>query len=226
MKNIIIATVLLLSSPLFSKDLPMKPGYRQLKLSELPRDRNGSLLSHFYSEASSSNRKFKDELDGNQKLMLEAMIQSLRNGRAPMANSIWKKFVRSFKNGKKNLDLNNIIFSLMNSSYLGKKPKLAYRASLFKILKDKVAILDKEKEYFKDMEKDCNANPLCTYDTKDELDRTRDLWKRRFKIFEKEMKTAEDSFKDIYDDQDGHSRLVLYMGKLFFESAEAILEDN
>jgi hypothetical protein len=226
MKIITIAAVLLLSSPLFSKDLPMKPGYRQLKLSELPKDRNGSLISHFHSEASLSNRSFKDSLDGNQKLMLEAMIQSLKNGRAPMANSIWKKFVRSFQNGNKNLDLNNIIYSLMNSSYLNKRPKLAYRASLFKILEDKVAVLESEKDHFKEMEKECNANPLCGYYTKDELDRTRDLWKRRTKIFEKEMKNAKDRFKETYDEEDGHSSIVLYMGKLFFGSAEAILEAN
>ncbi len=204
----------------------MKPGYRQLKLSELPRDRNGSLISFLYSSASTSNRSFKSSLNGTQELMLDAMIDSLKNGRAPMANSIWKKFVRSLQNGKKNLSINNIIFSLVNSSYLYKKPKLAYRASLYNILKEKVSILENEKDFFKDMEKDCEANSLCGYDTKDELDRTRDLWKRRTKIFEKEMKDAEDRFKEAYDEDDGLSHLVVYMGKLFFESAEDILSDK
>ena len=226
MKIITIATLLLLSTSLYSKDFPMKPGFRQLKLSELPKDRNGSLISHFYSQASASNNKFRDSLNGTQKLMIDTTLDSLRNGRAPMANSIWKKFVRSLQNGKENLDLNNVIYSLMNHSYLEKRPKLAYRASLFKILKDKVEILEKEKELFKDMEKDCEANPKCDYATKDELDRTRDLWKRRTKIFEKEMKNAEDKFKDAYDEEDGHSHLVIYMGKLFFGSAEDILSDN
>ena len=222
---LLITFGLFYSSYTFSKDIPMRSGYRQLKLSKLPRNRNGSLITFLYSRASASNSKYKKNLTKNQELMIEAIEDSLKSGRVPMANSIWKRFVKSLSNQSKVYNINGIIFSIINNAYLGKKPKLAYRATLYKILSDKVSILENERDLFKEIEKNCEDNSYCDYNTKDEIDRTNDLWKRRTKIFDKEMKKAERNFKATFDEEDGHSRLVQHVGKLFFGSAEAIVSE-
>lgn len=217
---------LFLSINILAKDLPMKPGYRQLKLRELPRNRNGSLITFIYAEAAASKKDFLDKLTGNQELMIEAIRDSLRTGRVPMANSIWKRFVKSLANKNQQFDINNIIYWCLREAYLAKRHLLNHRATLYKILNDKVAILEKEKDHFKKLKESCEDSSNCDYDTKDEIDRTKDLWKKRHKIFEKEFKRAEKNFKDTYDEEDGHSRLIKQVGELFFYSAEAIISDD
>lgn len=229
MKNLkLLSFVLFLVLPytLDAKDLPMRRGYRQLKLKEFPKNRNGSLATFIYSEASASNENFLKKLNNNQNLMIEAIRDSLKMGRVPMANSIWKRFVKSLNNSSSPIDINNVIFWAINEAYLGKKPKLTYRATLYKILNDKVNILEAERDIFKQIEKDCDNNSECSYDTKDEIERTNDLWKRRTKIFEKETKRAEKNFKNTFDADDGHGRLVQQVGILFFQSAEAIVSED
>ncbi len=217
---------LLFSINILAKDLPMKPGYRQLKLRELPRNRNGSLVTYIYAESASSNKNFLDELNSNQELMIEAIRDSLRTGRVPMANSIWKRFVKSLNNNHKKFDINNIIYWCLSEAYLEKRHLLNHRATLYKSLNDKVSLLEMEKDHFKKLMERCEDSSQCDYGTKDEIDRTRDLWKRRHKIFEKEFKRAEKKFKDTFDEEDGHSRLIKQVGVLFFNSAEAIISDD
>ncbi|MBK26726.1 MAG: hypothetical protein CME70_22185 [Halobacteriovorax sp.] len=216
----------LISTHIFAKDLPMKPGYRQLKLRELPRNRNGSLIAFMFAESAASSKKFLEKLNDNQELMIEAIRDSLRTGRVPMANSIWKRFVKSLSNKNQNFDINNIIYWCLREAYLVKRHLLNHRATLYKILNDKVVLLEKEKDHFKKLKESCEESSNCDYDTKDEIDRTKDLWKKRHKIFEKEFKRAEKNFKDSFDVEDGHSRLIKQVGELFFHSAEAIISDD
>lgn len=209
-----------------AKDIPMRRGYRQLKLSELPNSRNGNLSSFLYSKSSHSNDNFLKALDRNQTLMVETIIESLKTGRLPMANSIWKKFVKSLNNSSKSINLNNAVYWFIHRAYMRARPKLSYRAKLYRILQDKVNILEVEREEFKKVLKECERSSRCDYDTKDEIERTNDLWKRRTDIFEKEMKRSRKRFRDVYDPEDGHARLVKQMGILFIQSAQAIVSED
>lgn len=225
MKILTTVLCLIISLNISAKDVPMKEGYRQLRLTTFPKVRSG-IMAFVYSEASSANDSYLKGLNRTQELMMETIVNSLKTGRVPMANSIWKKFVKSLKTGVQTYNINNIIFNIIERAYLEKKYTLSYRAKLYKVLNDKVNILEIEKDEFKEIYKTCKENSECSYDTKDEIDRTNKLWKKRTSIFNKEMKRSKKRLEELYDEEDGFSRLTLQVSKRFFESAEDIVSSR
>lgn len=203
----------------------MRDGYRQLRLTEFPKVRSG-IMVYVYSEASGTNDSYLKELNKTQELMMETIIDSLKTGRIPMANSIWKKFVKTLHRGSISLDINNLLFDIVEKAYLQKKFELKFRAKLYKILNLKVIGFEKEKDSFKDLYKECKDNSECDRDTQDNIDDTYENWKRRTKIYSKEIKIAKKKLENLYDEDDGFSRRTLMVSKLFYESAETITSTN
>lgn len=222
MKKYIFFILLLLSSNLLAKDIVMKPGYRQVQLKSFPSLRSG-VMKYIYSEAAASKDQYLKKLSRLQTLMMDTIVNSLQEGRVPMANSIWKKFIRSLQNKEDGININNVLFNIVNKAYLGKRFSLKNRAKFYKVSNDRYQLLNEEKDQFKDALKECKKRDICNITTEDELTRVYDLWKRRTKIFKKEMKQASSDLEGLYDEEDGISRLTLQVSKLFFESAETIL---
>jgi len=174
MKKITLALSLLLVLPVFAQTLrinpvtlkrgyiPVKPGYRHLRVTALP-TRGGKVDAKAVLLRSSNAKNFSAlGLNAAQSRSFGQVVRLLKNKQNARAKKVWAVTIKKMKSGSIPKDINSLIQSVLRESYLESNKDLQFYA-------DKVRHLNQLKEairdHLSDMRKLQNSCMNCTHTT-------------------------------------------------------------
>ncbi len=110
--------------------LPLKVGFRQLRISPLPTLRTGRLDTRsIVLKASVASSESLKVLNRNQKSKLNLIVKSLKQRNTNRAKVQWKQLVNSFKNGSVPADITALTQRVLRQAYLEASEDLQFYAS-------------------------------------------------------------------------------------------------
>lgn len=116
--------------------IPIKKGYRQLRISTLPTLGNKINAKQLIITSSSIDKRIILSLSSYQKKLLKKIIVNLKKNNQSAAKKNWRSLISKFNNQTTPVNINELINYVLNKSFLESRKSLKYFAIKMKHIQD------------------------------------------------------------------------------------------
>jgi len=149
--------------------IPIKPEFRQLRLSNLPREQGKLDVLRIVIDTAYVSKDAISNLDRAQRKELREIIVLMERGNDSLSVAKWKEFLSTFRNKTTPVDLDEIIRYMVREAHLTKYSSVLYKSSKVRFLEVQSEQLTEYVESLRRQLADCEKSSSCPDSTKNEI---------------------------------------------------------